>query len=60
MEARLATTIEASKDQLSVGIEQVRLADKNEIELLKNKLKQAQMVVRDVQMQASQQKYLIE
>jgi hypothetical protein len=36
------------------------LADKNEIELLKTKLEQAQLVVRDGQMQASQKKYLIE
>jgi hypothetical protein len=36
------------------------LADKNEIELLKTKLEQAQLVVRDGQMQASQQKDLIE
>jgi hypothetical protein len=36
------------------------LADKSEIELLKTKLKQAQLVVQDGQMQASQQKYLIE
>jgi hypothetical protein len=35
------------------------LADKGEIELLKTKLEQAQLVVRDGQMQASQQKYLI-
>jgi hypothetical protein len=33
------------------------LADKNEIELLKTKLEQAQLVVRDGQMQASQQKF---
>jgi hypothetical protein len=38
LEARLATTVEAAKDQASVGIEQARLADKNEIELLKTKL----------------------
>jgi molybdate-binding protein len=60
LEARLATTIEVAKDQASVGIEQARLADKNEIELLKTKLEQAQLVVRDGQMQASQQKDLIE
>jgi hypothetical protein len=60
LEARLATTIETAKDQASVGIEQVRLADKNEIELLKTKLEQAQLVVRDGQMQASQQRDLIE
>jgi hypothetical protein len=54
LEARLATTIENAKDQASVGIEQARLADKNEIEMLKTKLEQAQLVVRDGRMQASQ------
>jgi hypothetical protein len=60
LEARLATSTETTKDQESVGIEQTRLADKNEIELLKTKLKQTQLVVRDGQMQVSQQKDLIE
>ena len=60
LEARLATATETAKDQVSVGIEQARLADKNEIELLKTKLEQAQLVVRDGQMQMSQQKDLIE
>jgi hypothetical protein len=54
LEARLATATEIVKDQASVGIEQARLANKNEIEILKTKLKQAQLVVRDGQMQASQ------
>jgi hypothetical protein len=36
------------------------LADKSEIELLKTKIKQAQLVVQDGQMQVSQQKDLIE
>jgi hypothetical protein len=43
-----------------VGIEQARLADKNEIETLKTKLEQAQLEVRDSRMQASQQRNLIE
>jgi hypothetical protein len=60
LEARLATTTETAKDQASVGIEQARLADKNEIEMLKTKLEQAQLVVRDGRMQASQQRDLIE
>jgi hypothetical protein len=60
LEARLATTTENDKDQVSVGIEQARLVDKNEIEMLKTKLEQAQLVVRDVWMQASQQRDLIE
>jgi hypothetical protein len=38
LEDRLATTTETAKDQVSVGIEPARLADKNEIELLKTKL----------------------
>jgi multidrug efflux pump subunit AcrA (membrane-fusion protein) len=59
LEAKLATTMEAAKDKVSVGIEQARLANKSEIELLKTKLEQAQLVVRDGQMQVSQQKYLI-
>jgi hypothetical protein len=60
LEARLATTVENAKDQASVGMEQARLADKNEIEMLKTKLEQAQLVVRDGRMQASQQRNLIE
>jgi hypothetical protein len=60
LEARLAMTTEAAKDQASVGIEQAGLANKSEIELLKTKLKQAELVVRNGQMQAGQQKYLIE
>jgi hypothetical protein len=45
---------------VSVGIEQARLADKNEIEMIKTKLEQAQLVVGDIQTQASQQRDLIE
>jgi hypothetical protein len=60
LEARLATTIENAKDQASVGIEQGRLADKNEIEMLKTKLEQEQLTVWDGRMQASQQRHLIE
>jgi hypothetical protein len=60
LEARLATTAEAAKDQVSVGIEQARLADKGEIELLKTKLEQEELVVQDGQIQAGQQKHLIE
>jgi hypothetical protein len=60
LEAILATATEATKDQASVGIEQARLVYKNEIELLKTRLEQAQLVVRDGQMQASQQKDLIQ
>jgi hypothetical protein len=60
LESRLAIATEAAKDQASVGIEQARLANKSEIELLKTKLEQAQLVVRNGQMQAGQQKDLIE
>jgi hypothetical protein len=35
------------KDQVSAGIEKARLADKSEIELLKNKLEQAELVVQN-------------
>jgi hypothetical protein len=60
LEARLATVTETTKDQASVGIEQARLVDKSEIEMLKTKLKQAQLVIQNGQMQAGQQKDLIE
>jgi hypothetical protein len=45
LEARLAIGEEATKDQASTGIEQTRLADQSEIELLKTKLKQVELVV---------------
>jgi hypothetical protein len=60
LEPRLATATETAKDQASVEMEQARLADKNEIDMLKTKLEQAQLVVQDGQMQASQQRNLIE
>jgi hypothetical protein len=60
LEARLATATENAKDQVSVGIEQAKLVDKNEIEMLKTKLEQAQLVVQDGRMQESQQRDLIE
>jgi tellurite resistance protein len=56
----LASATENAKGQVSVEVEQARLADKNEIEVLKAKLEQAQLAVRDGQMQASQQRSLIE
>jgi hypothetical protein len=52
LEARLASAMENAKGQASVEIEQARLADKNEIEVLKTKLEQSQLVVRDGRMQA--------
>jgi hypothetical protein len=60
LEARLATAAENAKGQASVEIEQARLADKNEIEVLRAKLEQAQLVVRDGRTKASQQRSLIE
>ena len=47
LEARLATTAENAKGQASVEMEQARVADKNEIEMLKTKLEQTQLMVRD-------------
>jgi hypothetical protein len=41
LEARLATAAENAKGQASMEIEQARVADKNEIEMLKTKLEQA-------------------
>ena len=38
LESKLATTEEAAKDQEITGIEQARMVDKKEIELLKAKL----------------------
>jgi hypothetical protein len=43
----LATAVENAKGQASVEIEQARVANKNEIEVLKAKVDQAQLVVRD-------------
>jgi hypothetical protein len=60
LEARLTIATKTGKDQTSVGIEQARLADKNDIELLKTKLKQEQLVVREGQMQEIQQRDLIQ
>ena len=60
LEARLATTAVNAKGQASVEIEQARLADKNEIEVLRAKLEQAQLVVRDGRTKVSQQQSLIE
>ena len=44
---------------MSTEIELARLADKNEIEVLKTKLEQAHLVVRDGRMQAGQQRTMI-
>jgi hypothetical protein len=60
LEARLASATENAKGQVSVEIELARLADKNEIEVLKTKLEQAHLVVRDGRIQAGQQRTMIE
>jgi hypothetical protein len=49
LEAKLATAEEATKDQANTGIEQARMADKKEIELLKVKLEQVEMVAQTSQ-----------
>jgi hypothetical protein len=60
LEAKLATIEEAAKDQVNTGIEQARMADKKEIELLKAKLEQVELVAQTSQIQVSQQRDLIE
>jgi hypothetical protein len=60
LEAKIATTVEDAKDQASAGIEQARMANKREIELLKDKLEQAELVAQTSKIQVGQQKYLIE
>jgi hypothetical protein len=60
LEARLASATENAKGQVSAEIELARLADKNEIEVLKTKLEQAHLVVRDGRIQAGQQRTMIE
>jgi len=60
LEAQLATTQEAAKDQESTWIEQARMADKKKIELLKAKLEQAELVAQTSQIQVGQQRDLIE
>jgi hypothetical protein len=60
LEARLASATENAKGQVSVEIELARLADKNEIEVLKTKLEQAHLVVQDGRIQAGQQRNMIE
>jgi len=45
---------------VNTGIEQARMAEKKEIELLKAKLEQAELVAQTSKIQVGQQKYLIE
>jgi tellurite resistance protein len=59
LEARVASATENAKGQVSRGIELARLADKNEIEVLKDKLEQAHLVIRDGQIQTGQQRTMI-
>jgi hypothetical protein len=47
LEARVASAIENAKGQVSGEIELARIADQNEIEVLKAKLEQAHLVIRD-------------
>jgi predicted RNase H-like nuclease (RuvC/YqgF family) len=59
LESRVASATENAKGQVSGEIELARMADKNEIEVLKTKLEQAQLVVQDDRIQAGQQRDLI-
>jgi hypothetical protein len=59
LEAKLATAEEAAKDQAITRIEQARMANKKEIELLKAKLEQEEMVAQTSQIQVGQQRDLI-
>ena len=59
LEDKLAIAEEAAKDQANTGIEQVRMADKKEIELLKVKLEQAKLVAQTSQIQVGYQRDLI-
>jgi tellurite resistance protein len=59
LEARVASATENAKGQVSGEIELARLADKNEIEVLKAKLEQAHLVIRDGQIQTGQQRTMI-
>jgi hypothetical protein len=60
LKARLALAMENSKGQVSMEIELAQLADKNEIEVLKTKLEQAHLVVRDGRIRAGQKRAMIE
>ena len=59
LEAKLATTEEVAKDQENTRIEQARMADKKETELLKAKLEQVELVAQTSQIQVGQQRDLI-
>jgi hypothetical protein len=60
LEAKLATTEAAAKDQANTGLEQARVADQKEIERLKADLEQTQLMAQTSQIQIGQQGELIE
>jgi hypothetical protein len=60
LEAKLATTKAAAKDQVNATLEQTRIDDQNEIEKLKANLEQTQLMVQTSQIQIVQQGELIE
>jgi hypothetical protein len=59
LEAKLATTEAAARDQANTGIEQARATDQKEIERLKSDLEQTQQAAQTSQSQISQQEELI-
>ena len=59
LEARVASAAENAKSQASGEIELARLDDKKEIEVLKTKLEQAHLVIRDGRIQVGQQRNMI-
>ena len=59
LEARVVSAAESAKGQVSGEIELARLADKKEIEVLKAKLEQAHLVIRDGRIQTGQQRTMI-
>jgi hypothetical protein len=60
LEAKLATTEAAAKDQVNTTLEQARIDDQKEIEQLKADLEQTQLMAQTSQIQIGQQGELIE
>jgi hypothetical protein len=60
LEAKLATTEAAAKDQVNIGIEQARVADQKEIERLKADFEWTQLMAQTSQIWIGQQGELIE
>ena len=54
LESRVASATENAKGKVSGEIELAQLADKKEIEVLKAKLEQAHLVIRDGRIQVGQ------